>query len=102
MTTTKQQARKDYINNYNKNRKDDEYYNLMKRLNNKLSYLRKNHNLTEDTPDYQAWKLLYPELVNITETLENISLVMINNKNYLPLKLKLHELIDTMIPDEPA
>ena len=31
-------TRKEYLNNYNKTRKDDEYYALMKRLNNKLSY----------------------------------------------------------------
>jgi hypothetical protein len=99
---TKQQARKDYMNNYNKTRKDDDYYILMKRLNNKLSYLRKHHNLTDDTPDYTDWKLLYPELVSITETLNNIKLIIANNKNYSHLKSKLYELIDTMIPDEPA
>lgn len=102
MTTTKQQSRKDYINNYNKNRKDDEYYTLMKRLNNKLSYLRKNHNLTDEDSNYQEWKLLYPELVTITENLNNIKLIIANNKNYSHLKVKLHELIDTIIPNEPV
>lgn len=102
MTTTKQQSRKDYINNYNKNRKDDEYYTLMKRLNNKLSYLRKNHNLTDEDATYQEWKLLYPELVNITENLNNIKLIIANNKNYSHLKVKLHELIDNIIPNEPV
>lgn len=99
---TKQQLRKDYMNNYNKTRKDDEYYTLMKRLNNKLSYLRKHHNLTDEDVDYKEWKLLYPELVSVTENLNNIKLIISNNKNYSHLKSKLHELIDNMIPDEPA
>lgn len=99
---SKQQARKDYMNSYNKTRKDDEYYNLMRRLNNKLSYLRKHHNLTDEDPAYQEWKLLYPELVTITENLNNIKLIMTNNKNYAHLKSKLHELIDNIISDEPV
>jgi len=95
-------TRKEYLNNYNKTRKDDAYYALMKRLNNKLSYLRKNHNLTDEDPTYQEWKLLYPELVSITETLNNVKLIMSSNKNYKHLKSKLHELIDSIIPDEPT
>lgn len=100
--TTKQQARKEYITNYNKSRKDDEYYTLMKRQNNKLSYLRKHHNLTDDNTDYQEWKLLYPELISVTEHLNNIKLIIDNNKSYSHLKSKLHDLIDSMILDEPA
>ena len=82
-------------------RKNEEYYVLIKRQNNKLSYLRKKHNLNDDTPSYKEWKLLYPELVNITETLNNMNLVISNNKNYSHIKEKLHELIDTIIPSLP-
>lgn len=90
-------SRRNYMNNYHKTRKDDDYYNLMRRLNNKLSYLRKHHNLTDDTTDYQEWKLLYPELMNIKETLENINLIISSNNSYSHLKDKLHDLINDII-----
>lgn len=90
--------RKEYMNAYNKTRKGEAYYVLMKRLNNKLSYHRKHLGLTDDTTDYQEWKLLYPELITLKDTLENINLIMSNNMAYTHLKDKIHTLIDDIIP----
>ena len=97
ITTTTQPTRKEYIRKYMNTRKNDEYFMLQKRLNNKLTYHRKKHNLNDDTKDYKEWKILYPELINITETLNNINMVITNNKKYEHIKSKLHELIDTII-----
>jgi hypothetical protein len=92
--TTNNNRRKEYMNNYNKGRKDEVYYTLMKRNNNKLSYLRKHHNLTDDNAEYQAWKLLYPELISIKEHLQNVNIIISNNTQYTHLKDKLHDLIN--------
>ena len=89
--------KKNYMNEYNRTRKGDEYYTLMKRLNNKLSYLRKHHNLTDADEDYQTWRLLYPELVALKETLNNINLILSNNVAYGHIKDKLHELVDEIV-----
>lgn len=91
--------RKEYITNYNKSRKGEDYYVLMKRLNNKLSYHRKHLGLTDDTEDYKEWRLLYPELITLKDTLENINLIMSNNVAYTHLKDKIHTLIDEIIPE---
>ena len=95
LITTKQN-RKTYMNNYNKIRKDNEYFILMKRLNNKLSYLRKHNGLTDDNEQYKIWKSLYPEFVNITEILKNINIINSNKPN-MSLKDRLHALIDEII-----
>ena len=88
--------RRQYMKNYNKIRKDDEYFILTKRLNNKLSYLRKHNKLTDDNEQYKIWKLLYPEFVNITEILKNINVINSNKPN-MSLKDRLHALIDEII-----
>ena len=95
--TTEQERTRSYMNAYNRSRKNDEYYTVMKRLNNKLSYLRKHHNLTDDNEEFKVWRLLYPELVNIKSTLENINLIMSNNASYSHIKDKLHAIIDSVI-----
>lgn len=95
--STTPEYKREYMNAYNKSRKGDEYYTLMKRLNNKLSYHRKHHGLTDDDAEYQTWRLLYPELINLKETLDNINLIMSNNSAYDHVKDKLHDLIDEIV-----
>lgn len=97
--TTLKPNRSEYMSNYNKTRKNDESYMLVRRLNNKLSYLRKHHNLTDDNEDYKLWKLLYPEFLNITETLNNINIINSNSKTNTDsnFKERLHALIDEII-----
>lgn len=96
-STTTTEYKREYMNAYNRTRKGDEYYTLMKRLNNKLSYMRKHHNLTDEDAEYQSWRLLYPECVALKETLENIQLILSNNRSYDHVKDKLHSLIDDII-----
>lgn len=88
---------REYMRAYNKSRKDDEYYTLMKRLHNKLSYHRRTSGLTDANPDYQAYRLLYPEFLNIREALNNIRIIMDHNMSYTDLSTKLHELIDELL-----
>ena len=85
--------KREYMNNYNKVRRDD-YYILMKKLNNRLSYLRKHHGLTDENPEYQTWRLLYPELATLKSTLENINIIIEHNEAYSNIKEKLHAIID--------
>lgn len=89
--------KREYMNAYNKARKDDEYYVLTKRLNNKISYLRKNGRFTDSDEEYREWKILYPELVSLKETLQNIKIIMEHNEAYSHLGNKLRELIDDLI-----
>jgi hypothetical protein len=78
----------------NMRKKQNDYNVLMKRQNNKLSYLRKKHNLTDDDKDYKEYKVLYPEIIIIKDALKNINLISSNNTAYTDIKTKLHELID--------
>lgn len=92
-------SKKNYYNAYNASRKGDVYYTLMKQLNNKLSYLRKKRTLTDDNEEYKVWRLMYPELLSIKETFENINIILSNNKTYDHdnIKYQLHEFIDSLI-----
>lgn len=92
-------SRQNAMRKPNMRKKPNDYNVLMKRQNNKLSYLRKKHNNLDDDKDYKEYKVLYPEIMIIKDALKNINLISSNNTAYTDIKSKLHELIDNCVKD---